>query len=165
MIYLKARLLERRRIDRLPRQIVDTVHEGMDGDWPGFLSGFITADGSLGLHANGRWVIPVSRVVLRADDAPLLAEFATRTRVGRLLHATATAERSAEASWTVRARDELQRLVEVLDLVPPRGRKAVHYELWREGVQLYSRRPPGYRSALADLQERLAAAKRYQPPR
>jgi hypothetical protein len=50
MIYLKARLLERRRIDRVPRPIVDTCSRELELDWLAFLSGFITAES----HRAGR---------------------------------------------------------------------------------------------------------------
>ncbi len=166
MVYLRSRLLERRRTDRVPRPIVDSAGRGLTEDWAGFLAGFFTAEGSLGLYPSAASLLqPVAQVRLRWDDEPLLREFAARTGAGRVYPASPTTAREANfRSWIIRSRMDLRRIVHVFDSAAPRGRKFLEYEMWRDAIWLYCDRPPGYRLRLATLREQLSAAKRYVPP-
>jgi hypothetical protein len=166
MIYLKRRLIESRPLTRTPAPILDG-RQGLTGDWLRFLSGLLTADGTLGIYVNGRGLIPVARIALRADDTPLLAEVTKRTGIGRLLTPTyPTAHtRTPVASWSVRGADDLTELVQILDQARPRGRRGREYLLWREAVRVYAAGGGGdrTRSVLANLREALGAARAYDP--
>lgn len=83
--YLKTRLEETRRFD--PRRGPYEMTEGgpdKHGDWPGYLSGLLTADGTLVIVRNGRRFSPGVQITLRADDEPLLREIERRTGAGRV---------------------------------------------------------------------------------
>jgi hypothetical protein len=139
LVYIRRRLIESRTYSPNSSPVRDSV-KGMSGDWVSFLSGLFTADGCFGVHVNGSSLIPVAKIQLRADDAPLLRELWRRTEVGRLLIGAVAprGKRSPEASWAVRGAGDAERLAQLLDRDPPRGQKGRQYALWRDAVTIYA---------------------------
>jgi hypothetical protein len=105
------------------------------------------------------------RVNVRADDRLLLAEFAGRTGVGRLYsYERRPYEASRMASWVVFSAADLNRLVEVLDGCPPRGRKFSEYEIWREAVLLMRPGKPADQVKLHHFADKLGHVRAYRSP-
>lgn len=161
MIYIKERLHEGRVYNPRPDPVRDLT-PGLSRDWIAFTSGLFTADGSLGIHRNGVGLLPVARIALRADDAPLLRQLRSRTEIGRVLVNERVHGRKKwpEASWTIRGADDLVRLVSVLNRCPPKGRRRAEYGIWRKAVAIYSRER-GRSPELGELRASLAAARAY----
>lgn len=161
MVYIKRRLHESRMYNPRPDRIRDQT-PGLSRDWIAFMSGLLTADGSLGIHRNGGGLLPVARIALRADDAPLLHQLRARTEIGRVLvnERVHRGKRSREASWTIRGTGDLVRLVSILSSCPPKGRRRAEFGIWHKAVAVYSRER-GRSAELAKLRASLAAARAY----
>lgn len=101
-----------------------------------FLSGFIEGEGCFGIvkQTRGYGFRPHLSLVARADDADLVRALHRATNVGRITHKPAYRTSKPQVSWTVTAKSDCQRLVELLDAHPFRGRKATAYEPWRTSV-------------------------------
>jgi hypothetical protein len=165
MAYLAQRLKDVKRFGEAFPPDYSCDPPGLCRDWTGYLGGYLTAEGHFGITANGeRRLRPRMQVNTRADDAPLLAELAHRTGVGRLYrYPRKSYEVSPVASWNVRSAADLRALVEILDRCPPRGRKEREYEIWREAVFLLEagRRPDQIR--LRQCADALKQARVYRP--
>lgn len=166
--YLKGRLQEVKKPSRKEAErVIQDDFEGFGGDWPGFVSGLVTAEGSLGIIPNGRWLQPRSQLRMRSDDRPLLEQVAERTRAGRIYdQRPSRSYPPGVANWIVCSRDDLSRLVNLFDRHPLRGRKRREYDIWREAVLEYAKaEPPAARhSRLSDLRTALLDARAYRPP-
>lgn len=136
MGYLKERLHEAKRYNPDPLALLDDGPPGLTGDWPAYLAGLVSAEGSLSINESGpRTYVPRLRVNMRADDLPLLTELHGRAGVGRLYEY----ERSDDsgkpvAAWVTSSRSDLAALVRILDAHAPRGRKAREYQIWHRAV-------------------------------
>ena len=87
---LKLNLQERRRFDprRPPYALVDPIADSLS-DWPDYLAGLISADGSLAILKTGSAFCPGVSITQRADDLPLLTEIQRRTQCGQVYLAQA----------------------------------------------------------------------------
>lgn len=141
---------------------------GLARDWPGYISGLVTAEGSLGIVRNAPGsLVPKLQVRMRADDRPLLVEVVNRMDAGKLYEQQPSRSYPpGVVSWIVCSRDDLCSLVEVFDDHPLRGRKRREYDCWREAVLEYAKgRPPRVRYArMRELQDALAHARAYRSP-
>jgi hypothetical protein len=74
-----------------------------------------------------------------------------------------------QVEWIIASKVECAALIQLLDAHPLRGRKLVEYEVWREGVALWSLRRyglgPGARARLEQLAAYLKAARAYRDAR
>lgn len=104
-----------------------------------FLAGFVTAESHLGFfrQASGRFGTRCV-IALRGDDLPLLQELRRAYGIGRTRLDQRTGA-NPSAIWAVSSRDDRQKLVEILDTTPPRGRKLAEYEIWRQAAFLSPR--------------------------
>jgi hypothetical protein len=165
MAYLKQRLEEIKRYDPLGGPPPIDSLPGLHGDWGDYLSGFLTAEGSLGIVSNGRRLHPALTVRVRRDDYGLLQQLRSRTGVGRLYREQPPVNgRSPAAMWLVKRRDELSRLVQMLDKHPLRGRKAAEYAVWRTAALVFASRRDRARvwAELKRLRAQLVEARRYR---
>lgn len=163
--YLKQRLEQSRRYVNESPAIGPDVWSGFDGDWLGFFSGFVTAEGHLGIHRNGpRCFAPKAQIAVRADDLALLRELRKRVGVGRIYGDSGKSRTSPTAAWMVRDSEGLERIVEILDRCPPRGRRGREYRVWREAVVEYGSEKPRrqIQRRLAELRAALAAERTYR---
>jgi hypothetical protein len=140
--YFKERLHEVKRYDArdLYRGLEPDGFEGLTGDWPGFFAGFVTAEGHLGIHKNGRSLIPKFQIAVRADDLALLREL--RRRLGDVgnvywVHRDDSRNPNPNVAWQVRDSAGIAALVETFDRCPPRGRRGREYRVWRRAVAEY----------------------------
>jgi len=90
----------------------------------------------LGASAEGS---PAFVINLRADDGPLLRLFQRVFEVGYLRDIAAAGGSQPALSWRVGRLTDLRRLVEWLEVCPPRGRAAYTYAAWRALVMLEAR--------------------------
>jgi hypothetical protein len=158
MVYLKARLSEANSFNAKQIVLSERV-EGADGDWPGFVAGFFTAEGTLGITKNNNGLLPRAAVATREDDFPLLLDICDRVGAGRVWReATGPQGRAPAACWSVRDKEGLRRLVEIFDHHRLRGRRAREFAIWREAVCVYASRAPrtAVQSRLGELRARLA---------
>jgi hypothetical protein len=164
LVYIKDRLSEKTAYSSTPPPPRDPAI-GMSPDWVSYMSGLFTADGSFGVHVNGSSLVPVARIALRSDDAPLLSELWLRTDVGRLLvgDTPPAGKVSPEASWTVRRATDAEHLADLLDRSPPRGRKREQFRLWRDAVGIYANSGGGRggRARLERVRAELAVLQTY----
>jgi hypothetical protein len=168
MVYLKNELQESKKFSpaEASREIRDRG-DSLEPDWADFISGLVTAEGCLGIYANGVGLLPKAQLRMRSDDRPLLREVCARTVVGRIYEESRVYPGRAPAcSWIVCARDDLSKLVHLLDRHPVRGRKQREYGLWREAVFEYAKgTPPRQRNGrLSELRAALADVRAYSPP-
>jgi hypothetical protein len=166
---LKQRLHEVKAFSqRESDRVIHDEIQGLEGDWPGYISGLLTAEGSLGIVNKGpRSLAPKLQLRMRADDRPLLLEVTKRMATGKLYeHGPTPAYPPGVINWIVCSRDDLSQGIEVFDKHPPRGRKRSEYEIWREAVIEYAKgEPPGSRNArMNDLRGALAHARAYRNP-
>lgn len=135
----------------------------------GFLAGFIEAEGCFSIarqpgKANHRCVM---RLGVRDDDAPLIHELWSSTGVGTITRLPAKGAIRPQVAWTVAAKADCLRLIELLNRNPPRGRKAADYAIWSAAVAWWAdgdaTRYVKNRdwSAMSYLQRRLHDAHRY----
>ena len=168
MAYLRQRLSECKRYGSAEPVSLDDGLPGLTGDWHGFLSGFLTAEGHFGINSNGpNCYRPRFRLNLRADDAALLRELGARTRCGRIYSHRPNGRQSPVVAWVVFSASDLLRIVRILDGFPPRGRKRRAYDVWRQAVLEYAK--PGPRrpihDRLGELRSELAEVSAYSPDR
>lgn len=168
MAYLQQRLSECKRYGASDPLSSTDSFPGLTGDWPGFLSGFLTAEGHFGINlSNPNCYRPRLSVNLRADDADLLRELCTRTTCGRVYRHQPKGRKPPVTAWVVFSRADLMRIVQILDGLPPRGRKRREYDVWRQAVLEYAK--PGPRrpihERLGELCSELAEASAYSPAR
>jgi hypothetical protein len=102
----------------------------------GFLAGFIEGEGCFSIsrqprNTNHRCVMSLSA---RDDDGALLEGLARSTALGRITRKRAPADLNPQVIWSVRAKADCVRLIELLDAYPLRGRKSVDYAIWRTAV-------------------------------
>jgi LAGLIDADG endonuclease len=147
--YFKGRLHEAKQYDaEIPCQKLQPDRfQGLSGDWAGFLAGFVTAEGHLGIHKNGGYLHPRFQIAVRADDLALLTELKRRVGdVGNIYWVERTGNRNPNpnVAWQVRDSAGLATLVEIFDRCPPRGRRGREYRVWRQAVSAYL--SPGPRS-------------------
>jgi hypothetical protein len=162
MAYLSERLREVKRYGLAVPVRYTCEPPGLIGDWPPFLAGFLTAEAHFGLVRDGHRIRPRMRVNVRADDGSLLAEFASRTGVGRLYsYGRKPYEAARMASWVVFSAADLHLLADVLDSCPPRGRKLSEYEIWREAVLLMRPGRPADQVKLHHFADQLRRARAY----
>jgi hypothetical protein len=157
--YLKARLSEANAFKAKQIVLSERV-EGADGDWPGFVAGFFTAEGTLGITKNNNGLLPRAAIATREDDFPLLLDICDRVGAGRLWReATSPQGRSPAACWSIRDKEGLQRLVELFEHHRLRGRRAREFAIWREAVGVYASRATktAIRTRLGELRASLAA--------
>lgn len=168
IVYLKGRLQEARKLSREEAErVIQDDCEGLTADWPGYVAGLLTAEGSLGILQNSPGILqPRSHLRMRSDDRPLLQQVAERTGAGRIYdQRPSSSYPPGVANWIVCSRDDLSRLVNMLDRHPPRGRKRREYDIWREAVLEYAKgeAPRVRHGRLSELRSALAEARTYRP--
>jgi hypothetical protein len=133
-------------------------------DWGPYFAGLLSAEGSLAIVRNGASFLPVVHITMRADDRQLLEAVRHHTGVGKLYEMRSKRWNPC-VDWIVRDRPGLLKIVELLDLDPPRGRTASEYAVWRRSALSFaSNMPrPAVRTELAELREELAAVREYTP--
>jgi LAGLIDADG endonuclease len=78
----------------------------------------------------------------RDDDADLIHELATRTRLGRITRTSARKTSKPQVAWTVTAKADCVQLIELLDGYPLRGRKSRDYAIWSAAVRWWATDDP-----------------------
>jgi hypothetical protein len=145
--------------------LVDQTHDSLS-DWPDYIAGLISADGSLTILKNGSSFCPGVSITQRADDLPLLREIQRRTRCGQIYLAEARGGAAPAAQWSIRSRADLNSICELMDAHPPRGRRGVEFPIWRRAVDthLSSASSAIRRRELAELRLELTGLRSYRPP-
>ena len=141
--------------------------ESAFGHW---LAGLIDGEGSFGIgRVKDGYGLRLS-IQLRDDDCEILREIQLRLGLGSIGRRPG---RSGNAKpccvWTVQSRADVEELVEVLDRYPLRSKKAAHYAIWRQAVEVWSgmpRRSWGSRDwgPIIELKQQLEAMRQYRPP-
>jgi hypothetical protein len=98
----------------------------------GFLAGFIEGEGccSIVRQTRGYGYKCVVRLNARDDDAALIHDIASRTRIGTVRWRPDRPTSRPQVSWTVVAKSDCRRLIELLYAYPLRGRKAGDFAIW-----------------------------------
>ncbi len=131
----------------------------------GFVSGFVTGDGSFYIRPNNggaSWCCGFA-VKLRADDTPLLIAFRDWFGLGELSEAPARGRSHPQTAWLVARRDDCVRLATLLREFPPLGKAAPQFDLWCRAVELWAA-AGGASPALARYAQRLRALHRSATP-
>lgn len=135
----------------------------------GFLAGFLEGEACFSIskqagHDNHRcWM----SLVARDDDRDLILELAQTTALGSCTARAATHGSRSQVQWSVGAKSDCQRLVQILDICPMRGRKSLDFAVWRAAVEWWIGADPKSREAdrdwtpIAYLKERLHEVKRF----
>lgn len=143
-------------------------------DFGHWLAGFLDGEGTFAItqtSKDGTWRM-VCQVLLRRDDQPILEEIRTRTGLGRVRtrnHFTGLPGSKPQCIWVVARKDDVLRLVQILDAHPLRAKKARDYAIWREAVLYWNTLPHIHRNRRHDwgpipgLQARLRAIRAYEP--
>ena len=126
-----------------------------------FLAGFIEGEGCFGIvrQTRGYGYRPHFSLVARDDDSDLIRALHAATNIGRVRHVRAHETSRAQVSWGVMAKSDCQRLMELIDKHPLRGRKADSYRVWRTAARLWIGDDPtarvacGQREGMAALKE------------
>jgi hypothetical protein len=135
----------------------------------GLIAGLIAAEGcfSIAKQTRGFGYQPDMSIRMRADDGRLLETLARRTKLGRTTAVPARRTSREQVDWSVFAKADCQRLVEILDGAPMLGRKAEQYAIWRKAVlrwvgqEVRGRLKPCDWTPFAVWKEELAQHKRY----
>lgn len=138
------------------------------GEIGSFLSGFLEGECCFGIarQTRGSGFRPMASLVARADDGELLRSLQARTNIGRITSRPAYRTSHPQAVWTITAKMDCRRLVEVLDEHPLVGRKAAAYGPWRAAVLRWSaskRLTPGDWDAFPEWKRQLEHANSYRP--
>ena len=107
-------------------------------DQPGLLwyfGGLFTGEGSFQLTPRTARAI----VKLRRDDRPLLLALAEIVGLGRVYDLAACGTANPSSSWMVLSQPELPEICEVLAEARLRGRKLREFNVWRAGVDEFTR--------------------------
>jgi hypothetical protein len=89
-------------------------------------------------------------IVARDDDRALIHQLSRETLLGRVIDVPAQRRAAPQVRWTVAAKADCLRLVELLDTSPLRGRKSADYAVWRAAVHWWVDGDPTKRSANRD---------------
>jgi hypothetical protein len=166
IIYLKRRLHTIKRYSAGQGLQVRDAGSDLRADWPDFLSGYFTAEGSLGIYRNGpNRFSPTAQMRVRVDDFPLLEQLQRRTGVGRLYANMALKQNAAPVGiWMVKRTDEIARLAHIFQRHPLRGRKHREFLVWRDAVAVYaeSGSPASKYDRLSELRTALARERAYR---
>ena len=135
----------------------------------GFLAGFVEGEGCFTIprQTRGYGYRCVLTLSGRDDDADLIQELATSTRLGRVTRVAGRSTSRPRVRWSVVAKQDCRRLVELLHAYPLRGRKAGDFAIWAAaanwwiGADPTQRRPDRDRGPLPYLKERLAETKKF----
>lgn len=135
----------------------------------GFLAGFIEGEGSfvIARQTRGYGYRCGMSLSVRDDDANLVRDLAEKTRLGTLVRVEGRAGSRPQVRWSVVAKSDCRRLVEVLYAYPLRGRKAAVFAIWAAAVNWWigldatRQRPPREWGPLPYLKERLTSVKLY----
>jgi hypothetical protein len=121
--------------------VIDAMDDGF-GHW---LAGFADGEGCffIGKNRNGTMFCRF-RIALRADDAPILAQAAERTGLGRVLLAAPPSQRTARATWNVGRKAECLVLVELFERYPLRAKKRRDFEVWARAVRYLNEHPGAF---------------------
>jgi hypothetical protein len=129
-----------------------------------FLAGFIEAEGSFAVRPNNggeSWQCSMS-LSLRDDDAELLADLARLTGLGVLSAVPARATSKPQFLWKITSQPECQRLSELIELYPLRGRKRAEAAVWSRAVRALREGPRTPELPLAHRE--LRSLRRYVDP-
>lgn len=88
----------------------------------------------------------------RDDDAELIRFLVDATGVGRITSVAARRTSQPQTVWTVTAKSDCLRLIEILDSAPLRGRKSLDYAIWSAAARWWIGRDPAERPAGRDWQ-------------
>ena len=135
----------------------------------GFLAGFVEGEGCFTIprQTRGYGYRCVLTLSARDDDADLIQELATSTRLGRVTRVAGRSTSRPQVRWSVVAKQDCRRLVELLHAYPLRGRKAGDFAIWAAAAKWWigadptQRRPDRDWGPLPYLKERLAEAKKF----
>jgi hypothetical protein len=118
----------------------------------GFLAGYIEGEGCFAVRRQHRGFgyRPTMSIVARSDDAALLAALHDVTRIGTITGRRARHTSRSQAAWTVTAKMDCARLVELLDRYRLRGRKREAFLPWRAAVRHWVGEDPTARLTPAD---------------
>lgn len=155
LAYLANRLRSSRRYSR---RLGWQIEPGLPLNKHRYLAGLLTAEGHLSLHEISGGRIRAAMVIrMRGDELPLLQEMRHLTDAGRIYHYQEPGANPV-AVWSVNSHRDRTKVVALFDASPPRGRKGLEYEIWREAALESSARAPN----LAALRQELAAVRSYQ---
>jgi hypothetical protein len=115
------------------------------GHW---LAGFIDGEGSFMIV---RRTAPCCRfsLIVRDDDAAIMAEIADRTGFGRLRSVNKKLPDRPCVGWEITSKADALALIDFLERFPLRAKKARDFAFWREAVLLWIQRSgPGVPSKL-----------------
>ena len=138
-----------------------------------FLTGFIEGEGSFSIGRNGRGFgfRPKMSLSARDDDADLINALYDATRIGRVTRKRAYRSSEAQVVWTVSAKSDCLRLIDLIERAPLRGRKGAAYVPWKRAVAHWTADGPTARLTPSDwqpfpgLKADLERANRFNPER
>lgn len=137
----------------------------------GFLAGFIEGEACFLIASQSGFGYRCAMTLnSRADDALLIAELVNKSRLGTVRTVEARRTSLPQVRWSIAAKSDCCRLVEILDRYPLRGRKSRDFAIWRAGLEWWvgddptRRRPNRDWEPLIYLKRQLHQSKRYKEP-
>lgn len=138
-------------------------------EFAGFLAGFIEGEACFSInkqtsHDNHKCGMSM---VARDDDRDLVLGLARASGLGSYTRRAASDGSRSQVVWTVGAKSDCQRLVQIIDGCPLRGRKSLDFAIWRAAVDWWVGNDPTSREAdrdwtpIAYLKERLHEVKHF----
>jgi hypothetical protein len=136
----------------------------MEDSFGHWLAGFIDGEGCFTIiqHANGSWEVKFY-LSLRDDDMSVLEEIQDRLGIGRIYRTPERGSTRPQASWRVTRLSDSLKLIEFLDRLPLRARKAKDYAIWREAIFAKSKKTYGDDAGLPYLSTALKSGRAYKP--
>lgn len=146
-------------------------HPAIDDELGGFLAGFIEGEACFSIRRQRGYGYACNMgLTARADDAVLIRNLASALRLGTVNSVEARRTSKPQVRWTVAAKSDCRRLVEILDRHPLRGRKSQDLAIWRAAVRYWvgpdatARHAPEDWPPMAYLASRLREVRRYKVP-
>lgn len=133
-------------------------------EWCSWFAGLVDGEGCFTLKKNrGRWMLPELRILMRADDKPMMEEIRTTLGFGYVYGSRVRPDgKNSMCSFRVSHRRDLLALVRLFDVYPLRSRKRRDYEIWRVAVLLHQDRKNAVQVHVAELMEQIRAVRVYR---
>lgn len=141
-------------------------------DFGHWLAGFIAGEGSFGIYprTKRRGYYLQFVISLRADDRPILDNICRTTGLGVLSYRQPP-QGNALTTWRVHRRQDMLRLITILDHFPLRAKKADDYAIWRRAalylgssIHVGGRGRTNDWEPIGNLADELAAIRRFSNP-
>jgi hypothetical protein len=134
-----------------------------------FLAGLLEGEASFHIGKQSRSTNHrcTMTVAMRSDEESLLQWLADETKLGRIAGRKAAGNSHPQVSWQVTAKADCERLCELMNSYPLRGRQSINYAIWSAAVASWIGEGPAHTernrdwTAIAYFKRRLHHVKDY----